>query len=155
MNRPSQRRTGMLVKTLQPEDTDGKGRIDASALLRIMRKTAEAAAWKYAGSPVVPIHVEPIGMHRTIRTGEVVTARAIVVYTEGTTMEVEVTLQAGESSAGMGGLAAAGFFTLVALDAWGKPTPVIPWMPETAEDLKQHRAAAERRQRRMERAPAA
>jgi acyl-CoA hydrolase len=85
-----------------------------------------------------------------IHVGELVTFFASVNHTGRSSMEVGVKVVAEDIRAHIVRHANSCFFTMVAVDAAGKPTPVAPLQPETADDHRRYAAAQVRRQLRAE-----
>ena len=144
-------RTGELVTTLDPKDTNAYGNIFGGVIMSLMDKAAAVAAWRYARMPVVTASVGDITFHSPILVGEVVTAAATVVHVGRTSLEVEVVVEAENVITGATRRGASGFFTMVAVDEGWRPAAVPPWRPETAEERRKWEAAEERRRRRKSR----
>ena len=64
-------------------------------------------------------------------------------------MEVLISVYAENTMSGEKKLANEAFFTFVALDSYGKPTPVPQLHPETEEENRLHREAVQRRETRL------
>src|SRR4051812_7687413 len=88
------RRTGELIATLDPKDTNVYGNIFGGVIMSLMDKAAAVAAWRYARMRVLTASVNEIVFHSPIRVGEIVRAAATVVYVGRTSLEVEVVVEA-------------------------------------------------------------
>jgi acyl-CoA thioesterase YciA len=145
------RRTGELIATLDPKDTNVYGNIFGGVIMSLMDKAAAVAAWRYARMRVLTASASEITFLSPIRVGEVVRAAATVVHVGQTSMDTEVLVEAENVVTGDVRPAASGYFTMVAVDDEWRPAPLPPWRPETEEDCRKWEAAEERRRERKRR----
>jgi acyl-CoA hydrolase len=76
--------------------------------------------------------------------------KASVNYVGRTSMEVGVRVEAEELTTGRRRHTNSCYLTFVAIDRNGRPIDVAPLRPETADEVRRHEAAKERRRRRLE-----
>lgn len=137
-----------LIETLLPQDTNPAGSIFGGVIMGLMDKAAAIAAWRYTRREVVTAGAEHISLLRPVRLAEVVKVEARVVCTGRTSIDVDVVVETENVLTGDSAVAAAGFFTMVALDREGTPTEVPRWEPRSEEERRLCEAARERRARR-------
>ena len=132
-----------------PGDTNNYGGLFGGTLLQWMDKTAAVAAMRFCGCAVVTASLESTDFRVPIHAGAVVELVARVIYTGRTSMIVEVEVYT-EELGGESRLCTDGFFSMVAVDAEGRPTPVPPLLIEgeaaerrwrTGEAIRAHAAA--------------
>ena len=138
----------MLVETLDPKDTNAYGSIFGGVIMGLMDKAAAVAAWRYARMRVVTASAEEITFVTPIRVGEVVTVEATIVYVGRSSMEIDVTVEAEDVVSGDSRRAAAGVFTMVAVDDRWAPARIPPWIPATPAEKERAEEAAARKARR-------
>jgi acyl-CoA hydrolase len=85
-----------------------------------------------------------------IQVGELVTFMASVNHTGTSSMEIGIKVVAEDIRAKIVRHVNSCFFTMIAVDDEGKPTPVPPWEPSTPEEQRRHAAAILRRTMRRE-----
>jgi acyl-CoA hydrolase len=77
-----------------------------------------------------------------------------VNYAHRTSVEVEVRVEAENLVTGVRRHTNSCYLTFVAIDKDGRPVPVPPVLPETADEQARYDAAGERRERRIAEAKA-
>jgi acyl-CoA hydrolase len=104
---------------------------------------------------VVTAAIDRIDFHHPVRIGELVRLLANVNYAGKTSVEVGVRVEAEDLATGMVAHTNSAYLVLVAVDDSGKPIPVPPLVPVTAEQKAWYADARERRRKRLaERQPA-
>lgn len=129
-----------LSEVVFPTDTNPYGTLFGGRLMALMDQAAFFAAGRFSDRNTVTAAVEGIDFHHPIRGGEIVTLRARVVYSGTTSLIVRVAVFSQRHFAAAPVHNTTGYFTMVALDDAGRPTPVPALRPATDED----RAAWER-----------
>jgi acyl-CoA hydrolase len=107
------------------------------------------AAMKHCGAPVVTASVDNISFEFPIRLGNVVHIEAKVTRTFNTSMEIHLEVWGEDAILQQKYKSNQAYFTFVALDANGKPTPVAPLIPETPSEKILFEGALRRRQIRL------
>ena len=115
-----------LAQMVLPAQTNPVGNIHGGEIMKLMDSTAGVSAMKYARTGVVTARVDEIQFKHPIHVGEHVTCTAHVVYAGRSSMEVFVTVEAENLYTGDVKVAQTAFFTMVAVDKDGTPTPVPP-----------------------------
>ena len=139
-----------MTVLMTPDMANFSGKVHGGAVLRLLDQVAYACASRYAGGYVVTLSVDQVMFRQPIAVGELVTFLASVNHTGTSSMEIGIKVVAENISQRSVRHANSCFFTMVAVDAEGKPTPVPPLEPATPEEKRRHAAAVIRRQLRQE-----
>lgn len=127
------------------------GNIHGGAILKILDQVAYACASRYAGCYVVTLSVDKVTFLQPIHVGELVTFLASVNFTGKSSMEIGIKVIAENIQARTVRHANSCFFTMVAVDAKGKPTPVPALVPATLDEERRFAAAKVRKELRLPR----
>ena len=149
MSEPKSHQLSMTV-LMTPEMANFSGKVHGGAVLRLLDQVAYACASRYAGGYVVTLSVDQVMFRQPIAVGELVTFLASVNHTGTSSMEIGIKVVAENITQRSVRHANSCFFTMVAVDADGKPTAVPTLVPETSEEKRRHAAAVIRRQLRQE-----
>lgn len=117
-----------MTEIVFPDHTNHLGTLFGGQALAWMDKAAFIAASRYARRTVVTARSEQIDFHTPVPKGALVELIARVVETGRTSMQVEVEMIREDLLTGESQLATRGRFTMIALDADGKPT-TVPALP--------------------------
>ena len=112
-----------------PADTNPYGDIFGGWLMSIMDSAAGTVASRYSRGRAVTIAVDSMTFHRPVKIGDVVSVYANVIEVGRTSMKIDVAMYAEDLLSGARELCTRGTFTMIALDADHKPTPVQPLHP--------------------------
>ena len=113
-----------LLETVFPTDTNPQGTLFGGQLVAWMDKAAGIAAMRHAKNTVVTAAIENISFKVPIFVGDLVELRGKVVSVGRTSMKVEVEVFREGPFGTDRELCTVGRFTMVALDANRRPTPV-------------------------------
>ncbi|HLT31974.1 MAG TPA: acyl-CoA thioesterase [Myxococcaceae bacterium] len=113
-----------LIEMVFPEQTNHYGTLFGGQALALMDKAAFIVASRYARRAVVTASSEKCDFHVPVRQGQLVELMARVIATGRTSMTVEVDLFSEDLLTGDRQLGTRGRFTMVALDAHGRPAEV-------------------------------
>jgi len=130
------------------------GNVHGGVLLGMMDRVGAVAAIRHARSACVTVSMDRVDFHEPIHLGELVTMEAWVNYAHRTSIEVEVRVEAENLLTGVRRHTNSCYLTFVAIGRDGRPVPVRPVVPETADEQARYDAAAERRERRLAEAKA-
>lgn len=145
----SPRASGTVTTQLVlPHDTNTFGTAFGGQIMRWMDVTAGVAAGRHCGLPCVTAGVDDLAFNRPIRMADIVVLKACVNYAGKTSMEVGVRVEREDPRSRTREHALSGYFTFVAVDTDGKPTPVPPIEASTPEEKRRYDAGFERAQRR-------
>ncbi|MHA7963316.1 acyl-CoA thioesterase [Paenibacillus sp. CAU 1782] len=146
----------LMTQLIFPQDTNHYDTMFGGKLMEYMDKVAAIAAMRHARGRVVTASTDSLDFLAPIRIGEVIEVEAFVSWTSRSSMEIYVSVVSENLYSGERKPTVTAFFTFVALDDNGKPTPVPPVEPETEEEKALFLSAPERhalrKQRKRERA---
>lgn len=139
-----------MTVLMTPEMANFSGKVHGGSVLRLLDQVAYACASRYAGTYVVTLSVDQVMFREPINVGELVTFLASVNYTGTSSMEIGIKVVAEDIRKQTVRHANSCFFTMVAVDDDGKPTPVPAFEPQSPDERRRHAAAGIRRQLRRE-----
>ncbi len=113
-----------LLEIVFPDHTNHLGTLFGGQALAWMDKAAFIVASRHARRTVVTARSEQVDFKLPIRQGQLVETVARVVAIGRSSMQVEVELVAEDLLSGERELCTRGRFTMIALDARGRPAPV-------------------------------
>jgi len=140
-----------MYELVFPGDLNSHGTMFGGRVMAQMDKCAGMCVRRWGQVIPVTASIDAIQFCTPIHQGQMVQTRARIVFVGNTSCMVKVTVYADDLESGMDHFCCEGYFTMVAMDAQGRPArlPMIPmedreeW--ETAAAIKQ--AMLERRQR--------
>lgn len=139
-----------MTVLMTPDKANFAGNVHGGALLKYLDEVAYACASRYAGQYVVTMSVDQVNFRQPIQVGELVTFLASVNYTGTTSMEIGIKVVTEDIRAKTVRHTNSCFFTMVAVDDHGRPTPVPPLEPQTPDQKRRFCQAQQRRQIRRE-----
>src|SRR3954468_5939997 len=135
---------------MTPDMSNFAGNVHGGTLLKYLDQVAYTCATRYARTYAVTLSVDQVVFREPIHVGELVTFDASVNRTGRTSMEVGVRVTTQDLVHQTVRHTNSCYFTMVAIGADGRPVPVPPWQPRTAEERRRHLAAERRSQLRRE-----
>ncbi|WP_047197042.1 acyl-CoA thioesterase [Caldimonas brevitalea] len=148
MDLPSHQLSMTVLMT--PDMANFSGNVHGGTILKLLDQVAYACAARYAGRYVVTLSVDQVMFRQPIHVGELVTFLASINHTGTSSMEVGIKVVAENIRQQVVRHANSCFFTMVAVDDEGKPTPVPPLQPTTPDEKRRNEAARVRKQLRQE-----
>ncbi len=139
-----------MTVLMTPDMANFSGNVHGGTLLKYLDEVAYACASRYAGRYVVTLSVDQVTFREPIHVGELVTFLASVNYTGRTSMEVGIKVITEDIRHRAVRHTNSCFFTMVAMDEAGRPTPVPPREPVTDEERRRLRQGRQRREIRQE-----
>ena len=139
-----------MTVLMTPDTANFSGKVHGGTILKLLDQAAYACASRYAGRYVVTLSVDQVMFRQPIQVGELVTFMASVNHTGSSSMEIGIKVIAEEIRTKVVRHVNSCFFTMIAVDDHGKPTPVPAWVPNSAEEKRRHAAAELRRSMRRE-----
>ena len=115
-----------MARTVFPDQTNHLGSLFGGHALSMMDEACYVAATRFARRTCVTVRVDRIDFTVPVRAGELVEVVAQVVAVGRTSLTCRVDLFAEDLLGASRRRATGGTFTLVAVDAAGRPTPVVP-----------------------------
>ncbi|WP_230656109.1 acyl-CoA thioesterase [Psychrobacter sp. I-STPA10] len=135
---------------MTPDMANFIGNVHGGDLLKMLDQVAYACASRYSGSHVVTLSVDQVMFREPIYVGELVTFAASINHVGRTSMEVGIRVEAENIQARTIRHTNSCYFTMVAIDDNGKPTPVPPLEIKTPLQKCRFDAATERKKIRMQ-----
>lgn len=139
-----------MTVLMTPDTANFSGKVHGGTLLKYLDQVAYACASRYAGRYVVTMSVDQVLFKQPIKVGELVTFLASVNHTGRTSMEVGIKVVAEDIQQQVVRHVNSCYFTMVAVDESGVPTPVTPFTPQTPAESRRFEAAEMRRAMRRE-----
>lgn len=141
----SESRTEMS-QLMMPEHVNLAGTVYGGAILSIADSVAYVCASRHAGPSCVTVSIDQVDFREPVRVGELVTFKASVNYVGRTSMEIGIRIEAEDLRTGKKRHTNSCYFTMVALDQKGKPTPVPRLICGTPIEKKRFREGQIRRE---------
>ena len=135
---------------MTPDMANFSGNVHGGHILKYLDQVAYACASRYAGQYVVTLSVDQVVFREPIHVGELVTFLASVNYTGRTSMEIGIKVVTEDIRQKLVRHTNSCYFTMVAVDELGNPTPVPPLEPRNEEERQRFEAADQRRTLRQE-----
>lgn len=107
------------------------------------------AAGRHARRVVVTASIDALHFLAPVKVGHIVHIRAMVNYVSKTSMEVGVRVDSENPLTGELTHTATAYTTFVALDDHGRPTPILPILVSTPEEIRRSEEAQKRRAARV------
>lgn len=139
-----------ITELMIPAFANFGGKIHGGILLSLMDKVAYACAAKHAGNYCVTVTVDGVEFREPVEVGELVSLMASVNYVGNTSLLIGIKVIAENVKTGLVKHTNTSYFTMVAKDEAGKPTPVPGLLLETREDARRFLEAITRRKIKSE-----
>ncbi len=139
-----------MTETVLPSHTNALGTVFGGVVMAWIDIAGAIAAKRYSRSNVVTVSVDYMHFIVPMKTGYTVVITAEVTFVGKTSMEVEITVEAENSTTGEIRQATHAYLTYVAVDEFGRPRAVTPMQIKTAKEKQNLEAAKIRRKRRLE-----
>ncbi len=126
----------VLSDIMLPHQANPSGNVHGGEIMKMMDTCGGVVAQRHARMNVVTVKVDELIFYKPICVGDYVTCTGEMVYVGSTSMTVRVTVK-NENITDKNSqpqIALTAYFTFVALDENGKPTKVLPVIPETDEE---------------------
>ena len=136
----------VMTELMIPAYANFGGKIHGGILLSLMDKAAYACAAKHAGGYCVTVSVENVDFKEPVSVGELVSIHASVNYVGRTSMVIGMRVTAENVETGLVKHTNTSYFTMVAKDKNGHPTPVPPLLLKSKEDARRFLEAMKRRE---------
>jgi len=140
-----------MTEIVLPNDTNTHRRALGGAVLHWMDVCGAIAAMRFANEGVVTASMEHVDFKRPIDLGEVVVIEAYVYDTGRTSLDVTVEVRAENPRTDTERATTSSFFTFVAVDDDGEPTPVPDLDCPTEDERRLRDAALDERAAQLER----
>ena len=135
-----------------PNDLNANDTVFGGLIMAHMDRYAAVAADRHAAGVTVTASVDAVHFIAPARRGDVLIFNAAVNRAWNSSMEVGVKVDARSYDGNSRRHILSAYLTFVALDASGKPRPVPPLKPGSAEDQRRYQEAQLRRDLRLKHA---
>jgi uncharacterized protein (TIGR00369 family) len=135
-----------LTELMIPSYANFGGKIHGGILLSLMDKVAYTCAAKHAGNYCVTVTVDGVNFLQPVEVGELVSLMASVNYVGRTSLLVGIKVIAENIRTGTVKHTNTSYFTMVAKDDKGKPTPVPGLELQTKEEVRRFLEAIQRKE---------
>jgi acyl-CoA hydrolase len=132
-----------------PTDANGLGNVLGGKVMHLVDLAGAMAAMRHARRPVVTAAVDSLRFLYPAHIGDLITLRSSVNRVFHTSMEVGVKVDTENLMTCQIVHTCSAYLTFVAVDETGKPVAVPPVIPETEDEQRRYREAAERREYRL------
>lgn len=139
-----------MTELLLPNDTNNLGRALGGAVLHWMDICGAIASMRFSGRQCVTASMDHVDFISPIDLGEVAVVEAFAFNTGRTSIDVKVDVWAENPRTGEDRETTTSFFTFVALDPDGRPTPVPELLCPTDEEKELRDRAVEERREQLE-----
>ncbi len=136
----------VVSEIMTPNKANFSGNIHGGHLMYMFDQVAYACAAQYAGHRIVTLSADRILFRKPVHIGDLVTCHASVNFVGNTTMEIGIRAEAHNLISGDKRHVISCYFTMVALDENGKPTPVPALEIANEIEQRRHDAAKKRRE---------
>jgi len=141
--------TVIMTELVLPSDANTLGTAFGGKIMSWIDIAAGTAAGRHARQVVVTASFDAVHFLAPVKVGQVLHIRATVNYVSRTSMEVGVRVDAEDLLTGKQTHTVSAYTTFVAINPKGKPIPVPPLNPVTADERRRYREAQHRRQSRI------
>ena len=141
-----------MTVLMSPDMANFSGNVHGGAILRLLDQVAYACASRYSRRYVVTLSVDQVTFLQPIHVGELVSFLASVNHTGTSSMEIGIKVVAEDIRSQVVRHVNSCFFSMVAVDDAGKPTPVPPFTPASDDERRRWDAALLRKALRHEQA---
>src|SRR5579872_7322781 len=138
----------VMAEIMTPDMPNFHGNIHGGHILKLLDSVAYACAARYSGKYIVTLSVDQVIFKEPIHVGELVSFYARVNYVGNTSMEVGIRVIAENLLTQIKRHTNTCYFTMVALDATGKPTKIKPLEPMTETQKRRYQEALLRKEQR-------
>ena len=138
-----------MTQLVLPSYANSFGNAFGGRVMQWIVLAAAMAAMRHSRRPVVTASIDQLAFHAPIRVAQIAILRAQVNAVFGSSMEIEVTVDAEDPRTGEKKLCCDAFLTFVALGPDGKPSKAPLLLTETEEEARRAQVAASRRAERI------
>ena len=139
-----------MTMLMTPDNANFSGtNVHGGEILKMLDHVAYACSARYSGMYVVTLSVDMVLFKNPIKIGSLVTFHASVNYVGRTSMEIGIKVISEDIKDHTIKNTNVCYFTMVAVDEEGRPTPVPKLEPTTEDERRRYNDAIKRRENRM------
>lgn len=131
------------TEIVQPNDTNNLNTAHGGTVAKWMDETGAISAIRFASETCVTARMERVDYHYPIERGDAAVVNAYVYDAGRTSVKVRIRVFAEDLRTGERKMTTESYFTYVAVDDDGKPTPVPELTVEADEEAELRRRALE------------
>jgi acyl-CoA hydrolase len=139
----------IMTELVLPSHTNALGTIFGGQIMSWVDIAAAISAGRHSRRSVVTASIDALHFLAPVKLGHYVHIRASVNFASRTSMEVGVRVDSENPLTGEITHCSTAYTTFVALDDHGRPTPISPITPSTADEKRRYEAAKKRREARV------
>lgn len=139
-----------MTELVLPQHTNALGTVFGGVVMSWVDIAAATCAMRHAAKTVVTASIDAMHFISPIRLGWIVTLKSSVNFTSTTSCEIGVRVTAENPMTGEKFHTASAYLTFVALDSFGRATPIPQITPKTPEEIERAEAGKARRKGRLE-----
>ena len=139
-----------MTVLMTPDMANFSGNVHGGAILKLLDQVAYACASRFSGSYVVTLSVDKVTFKEPIYVGELVNFLASVNHVGKTSMEIGIRVEAQDIRERTVRHTNSCYFTMVAVDAQGKPVSVPTLQLDSPLKQCRFEAAEKRKQLRLQ-----
>jgi uncharacterized protein (TIGR00369 family) len=136
----------VITELMIPAYANFGGKIHGGIILSLMDKVAYACAAKHAGNYCVTVAVEGVNFLQSINVGELVSLQASVNYVGNSSLVIGIRVISENIQTAEIKHTNTSYFTMVAKDSEGIPTPVPSLLLENKDDIRRFLEALKRKE---------
>ncbi|MFW6103205.1 MAG: hotdog domain-containing protein [Chloroflexota bacterium] len=125
-----------MAQIMLPDQANVAGYVHGGELMKMMDNAAWVVACRHARKNAVTANVEEMNFHSRVRVGDLVLMHARITYAGRSSMEVRIDVETEDLVTGRHVEALTAYFTTVAINAHGAPSPVPPLIVTTDEEAR-------------------
>ncbi len=139
-----------ITELMIPSFANFGGKVHGGILLSLMDKVAYVTASKHSGDYCVTVSVDGVEFKEPVEVGDLVSLSASVNYVGNSSMIIGIRVTSLKPKTGIEKHTNSCYFTMVAKDKNGKPTPVPPLILENKTEVRRFYDAKKLRMLRLE-----
>lgn len=139
----------------KPGDVNWGGKVHGGTAMEWIDEAGTACTMEWSGERTMAVYAGGIRFYQPISVGDLIEVDALMMRTDARSMQLSVTVRAGDAHRGRAGLEPAihATMTYIGLDLDHQPLPAQPYTPQTPQDIALSDHAAVLRDLRTRYAP--
>ena len=138
-----------MVEIVFPNDANPHGNVFGGRIMQLIDIIGSVSAMRHCRNSVVTASMDKLDFLAPAYVGEILILRASVNYVARTSLEVGVKVTAENPLTGEQRHTGSAYVTYVSIDTKGKPVPVPPIIPDSADEKRRFSEAEQRRMFRV------
>ncbi len=135
-------------RLMMPTDANPMGNVYGGSIVKYIDEVASVVAIRHSRTNVVTASIDAMDFFHPVYIGNLLVLKAAMNFVGRTSMEVGVRVEAEDLKTGKSLHTGSCYLTMVALDQWGRPTPVPSVKPADDDERRWYEGAMRRREYR-------